>query len=412
MTGYWPAAWPAEDGGPRRLQAVVGARLDAADRQLVSTSRDALGATMVVQRGEGELYLQGATIGPDSTAWVECIHPETLAPIERIDTLPAGPWWPGGVLAHANGDLYVTQGRWCHRVSPTLDLLVSRQLPRDRPYNSLVALPDGRLVMKDMSSDNTAPSQLVVLDAETLSIVLTYDLPEGSIARLSATGSTVCVVGMDSLFALDVTTDGVNEVARVTYRVADGQTFGWDAVLTNSWAWFLDNGEGTESFAGSFLGQTSSTAPLHLVRTAWPPDPIRPAELFEICGEPGGIVANPPIITEQDGGGVAVGYDSGHGTMTAWRWSRDDPKLAKLWQRDQNHAAHSLFYPTSRELVAFDFDPERGIDQCVVLDIDTGIEQARVDTGSPIQSVVFPCPGWDRDFYLLSMTTLTRVQAT
>jgi hypothetical protein len=46
-----------------------------------------------------------------------------------------------------------------------------------------------------------------------------------------------------------------------------------------------------------------------------------------------------------------------------------------------------------------------------VLDVETGDERARVDTASPIQSVVFPCPGWDRDAYLVSLTTLTRISA-
>jgi len=45
----------------------------------------------------------------------------------------------------------------------------------------------------------------------------------------------------------------------------------------------------------------------------------------------------------------------------------------------------------------------------VVLDIQTGTEIARADTGSPVQSVVFPAVGFDRDLYLCSFTTLTHV---
>ena len=36
----------------------------------------------------------------------------------------------------------------------------------------------------------------------------------------------------------------------------------------------------------------------------------------------------------------------------------------------------------------------------LVLDIETGAELARVDTGSPVQSVVFPAVGFDRDVLL------------
>lgn len=374
-----------------------------------ATTREALGATMLVQRDPGELFLQGATIGPGSTAWIEQIDPTSLTMRARIDDLPAGPWWPGGMLVHANGDLYLTQGRWCHRLTPTLELVASRELPRERPYNSLVALSDGTLAMKDMSSDDSSPSQLAVLDPEDLSIRHLYDLSEGSIARLSADGELVCIVGMQSLFALHVDVDGVEEIGRSRYRLVDGQTFGWDAVLDGEGsAWFLDNGAGTESFGGCFAGKTASSAPLHLVRTSWPPEGDE-AALFEITGEPGGIVANPPIIAGHGDHGIAVGYDSGHGAMRAWRWYANSTEVEPLWQRAQNHAAHSIYFTDTGELMTFDYDTERTMDQCVILDIATGDELGRIDTGSPIQSVVFPCPGWNRDLYTLSFGTLTRV---
>jgi hypothetical protein len=410
VKGYWPAAWPAEDGGPRRLQCVPDGALDVGRDGLSASSRSVLGGTMAVQRERGELYLQGAVIGPDSTAWLERIDPETLEPLARVEGLPAGPWWPGGVLAHANGDLYLTQGRWCHRIAADLTVRASRELPRERPYNSLLALPDGSLAMKDMSSDDAAPSQLILLEPEQLEPLTTHDLPEGSIARISADGHTVAVVGMDHLFALRCSADGIEEVGRVQYRSLAGQTYGWDPVMDQAGsAWFLDNGAGTEAFSGSFVGQTSSTAPLHLVRAPWPPSTTAgDVELSDVCGDPGGIIANPPIIVEDSH--VAIGYDSGHGVMTAWRWT-DSGSMRRRWQRQQNHASHALVYPRSGEVVTMDYDVSRGMDQCVVLDVESGAERARVDTGSPIQSVLFPCPGWDRDLFLLTMTTLTRVRA-
>jgi len=45
-----------------------------------------------------------------------------------------------------------------------------------------------------------------------------------------------------------------------------------------------------------------------------------------------------------------------------------------------------------------------------VVDIETGQEYARADTGSPVQSVLFPAPGFGRDFYLVSFSTLTRCE--
>ena len=50
-------------------------------------------------------------------------------------------------------------------------------------------------------------------------------------------------------------------------------------------------------------------------------------------------------------------------------------------------------------------------DAIVVLDIETGEERVRVDAGSPVQSVLFPAAGFDRDFYYCSFAALTRVSA-
>ena len=52
------------------------------------------------------------------------------------------------------------------------------------------------------------------------------------------------------------------------------------------------------------------------------------------------------------------------------------------------------------------------MDQLVILDIETGHEKARVDTGSPFQSVVFPAPGFGRDLYYCSMPTISRITVT
>jgi hypothetical protein len=44
-----------------------------------------------------------------------------------------------------------------------------------------------------------------------------------------------------------------------------------------------------------------------------------------------------------------------------------------------------------------------------VLDIETGQEKARVQTGGNMQGVVFPSAGWHQDFYWSSMDRLARI---
>ena len=72
---------------------------------------------------------------------------------------------------------------------------------------------------------------------------------------------------------------------RPRYRTLAGQTHGWDAVLALGAAWFLDNGAGSENYAGTLRDQGSSTAPLHLVRVDLDTGDVT---LTDVCGRPGG----------------------------------------------------------------------------------------------------------------------------
>ena len=379
---------------------------------------------MCVLRRPGEVFLLSTTIGPDCVSWVERIHPESLEPEIRSPDLPGGPFWPGGLAAHADGSLYVTFGNHCHRLdADTLQPILSRTLPRARAYNSLVVLPSGHLVMKDIGGGtgiNRLPSdlvgsELVVLEPGTLAIADRLELPEGSIARLSALGSDVIVVGESRCHRVGV--DATSGAASLDpswsprYRTIEGQTYGWDIVLADGSGWFLDNGEGSDEFGGSFRGKGRSTAPLHLVRVALPGQSSSggAVDLFEVDGRSGGVVANPPAVDPDRR--IAVGFDSSHGTLTAWAYDEPGGDLRELWRRPQHHGGHMLRFPASGQLLTYDYDDDRGMDQAVVIDIATGDELGRVDTGSPVQCVLFPAPGWSGDAYICTFAAVTRIWA-
>ena len=368
-------------------------------------------ATMVVVAAEGEVFLLCHTGGDEAVAWVERIDAESLETIAASEKLPGGPAWPGGVGVHDNGDLYVVFGNHAHRLDRQLQLRASRELPRHRPYNSFVVLPDGYLVTKDFGGsrpgaerDEPYPAtQLIVLEPESLEIVATLELPEASIARLSADDNDVYVVGTTALWR--ASWDGVSlalDDAHGVYRQLEGQGFGWDAVIADGSAWFLDNGEGTHHFAGTLRGVGVATAPLHLVRVRL--DDFR-VSLTEICGLPGGVVANPPVVDDRRK--IVVGFDSGNGVLAAFTY--DDASVRPLWSHSQDHGSHMLWYPETGEIVSAHFDAERGVEQVVLRNISTGAEKARVDTASPVQSVVFPACGTRRDFYWCSMLAVSRI---
>ena len=414
MSEYWKSSWSGEDGGPRRLQRARNAVIPtiSADSQLDVTSRDAPALTMAIVGPNDELFLQRIMPGPAAISWVEKIDPITLEVIAQSEQLAGGPLWPGGLAAHANGSLYVVFGNHAHRLSADLQVIVSVELPRLRPYNSFVILPSGHLATKDFSGalpgqpngTPMEPTELLILDPHDLRIVARLELAEPSIARLSADGNDIYIVGDYSLIRVFWRNETliVDTTFNARYRTLEGQTFGWDAVITDEDAWFLDNGEGTQLFMGSFRGVGISSAPLHLVRVN---KKTAQVTLTEICGLPDGIIANPPVVDTQRQ--IVVGFDSGNGVISGFDY--DEDSVTPRWSRQQNHACHMLLSPEAGQIVTADHRPDLGCEQVVILDITTGDEVARVSTTSPIQSAVFPAIGPNGDIYWCSMFTITRI---
>ena len=410
--GLWPGRWPAEDGGPRRLQSSPGAFAGLRDGEPEVRHRDAHGASMVIVRDRGEVFLQGNGIGdPEAnTAWVERIDPVTLAPQARIEGLAGGPTWPGGIAALADGALVVVFGNHAHRLTADLEVEASVTLPRVAAYNSFVVLPDGHLVTKDFgglrpgqgADTPRPPARLLVLDPVTLAIVSSVDAPEPSIARLSADGDDVYLVGESTLFRFRW--DG-RDLARddgfaARYRTLDGQTFGWDAVLALGSAWFLDCGDGGQHYAGTFRGAGISPSPLHIVRVDLAHGEV---SLTEVCGRPDSLITNPPLVDIDRG--IVVGYDSSNGVLAAFDIT--DDALEPRWSVEQFHGPHLVLDPDSGLFLSFDHDADRWMEQFVIRDITDGSEVHRADTGSPLQSVVFPAVGDERCVYACSFSTVS-----
>ena len=415
MSGYWQGPWSCEDGGPERPQTPGGAsplRLGVSDT-LDVVSRLVPAATMAVTRDPGEVYLLRHTAGHDAISFVERIDPHTLEEVRRSADLAGGPTWPGSLAAHANGSLYVVFGNHAHRLGPDLSVLASTTLPRNRPYNGFVVMPDGHLVTKDFAgsrpgtpvpADERQACELVVLEPDGLQIVDRCSLAEPSIARLSASGDDIYVVGDTSL--IRVRWDGrllPDDTFRIPYRTLQGQTYGWDCVIALGAAWFLDNGEGSDRYSGSLHGHGTARAPLHLIRIELGTGAM---SMAEVSTEPGGLIANPPVIDTRRS--IAVGYDSGNGVMRAFDIG-EDGVLSPRWQRRQEHGGHILLCADSGQLVTGDYDHQRGCDQVVILDIGNGTERSRADSGSPVQSVLFPAAGFEQDVYMCTFTTVSRV---
>lgn len=445
---YLPGPWTAEDGGPRRLCSPVGQTgldMDPGETLELAASKDAFATTMLIRRSPGELYALRHTLPPGDPlagnveAWVERLDPETLETTASSPHYAAGRYWPGGIAIHSNGDLYMVFGTVAARFTPDLEPVVSRTLPVDRPYNSFVILDGGQLVTKDCDAPRgRANSTVSVLDPETLeSVVPELELPEPSIARLASDGESVVAVGTETVFRLVLDLDQgrieIDDAWRPRYGPSPGRGFGWDPVIADRHVFWMD--QGRNSVDWTMVGSGSDPDP---VRLWWcrrdDQDAIRSVE---ISGLPFGTESNPPVWDPV--GDVVVAYDAGNAVVRGWKLVGDE--LEPLWRRDGlAHAGHLIVFPDTRELVVQDYSdlPFRrtrfarrflwpvlrwlgrnrilrrtalpiGSDSLVVLDLDTGEEKGRVAIPSATQAFLFPAPGFDRDLYYLSMTTIARV---
>jgi len=410
--GYYASPWPAEDAGPARLQTAnpsSGLHLQAAQR-LQSTHRNTTLSTMTVLGAPGEVYLLThsalrANVGLPTTSCVERIDPITLKTLESSGRLPGGPMWPGGMALHRNGDLYVVYGRYAHRLDRHCALKQSRKLPVDQPYNSFVILDNGLIVTKNLS--DRVPARLSVVDpVSTQRACADLDCPEPSVARLSAQGNTVYVVGVRSVFRYHWS----EPLARLVmdsswlfdYIGTSPQSYGWDLVLDGKNAWFMDNGRHRYLFR--MVGAGVSPSANRLIRVSL--TDASDHQMLPVCGAPGGSITNPPLIDLQRQ--IVVAYDSANCQMQAWRFEPESRAMLPIWRKQGlGCASHMLLYPSTGELVTNDY--RRLGEEVLVLDIETGTERGRVRVGGLNQGVVFPSVGWGRDLYWCSMSRVARV---
>lgn len=414
-SGYYNSPWPGEDGSAVRLQTVgtgSGPGFTPDETPEVAMRRFFWNfGNMLVLREPGQVYLMRANylkhryLRMHSTSFVERIHPETLEAIKKSPRLPGGPMWPGGLAVHSNGKIYVVYGRYCHCLDEDCNLLKSFKLPQSDPYNSFVILDNGYLVMKNFSFRKKA--HLTVLDPESLEPVCEdIETPEPSIARLSAKGNTIYVVGVDSIFRYNWAKDNrpvLDESWRFQYIRDPEQTYGWDVVLTENDAWFLDNGKHRYQF--QMIGAGVSKNPLNFIRVS-----LKDASDYTIEPVSGlwrGTVTNPPLFAEDRK--ILIVYDSGNSVIKALRYDPIKKTFAEIWKKSGfGTSSHMIYYPQTGELCTNDYRTFKG-DSSVVLDIETGKERSRVKMNNLFQGVIFPSPGWNNDYYYLTLDGLARI---
>jgi hypothetical protein len=221
------------------------------DGRLCSSSASLASCTCSAALGPRELPPARRQPGDRDCGWLEKVDPITLETLKRSPDLPSGGHlWCGAVVAHENGDIYMVNGRFCHRLTPECDLVVERELPFDGPYNGLLVLSDGNLIMNNLG-DDADPCLFSVLDPETLSPVgepLVVD--EAAMGRISA---DLTADGSEFIY---FTTE--HELLRLRYSggvlsrdtgwggsysiEGEDQSAGWDTTIAAGSIWMQDMG--------------------------------------------------------------------------------------------------------------------------------------------------------------------------
>jgi hypothetical protein len=246
----------------------------------------------------------------------------------------------------------------------------------------------------------------------------------------------VVAIGTTRAFRLRLDRDAervvIDEEWRPRYGPDPDRGYGWDPVITDKHVFWMDNGRNRTDRTMLASGEHPSP-----VRLWWARHDDGQARSVEISGHPYGTESNPPAWDPERA--IVVAYDAANAVVRAWRVAGDE--LEPLWRRDDMaHAGHLILYPDTRELVVGDYRdvvalrrpfPRRvlaavgplvarrapsarsslalGHDELVVLDLDSGEEKARAPVPSPSQGFLFPAPGFGRDVYYQSVTTIARV---
>jgi len=426
LPGYFPSTWPVEGGGPRRQKLVgsPGLALQPGE-SLASTTRDMAGwAVMLVQREPGELFVQGgARLAPgelpphhrsdgDSAGWVERIDPITLETLARSPSLPSGGHlWCGAIVVHANGDLYVVNGRYCHRLNSDCGIVAERELPFDGPYNGLLVLSDGNLVMKNLGHREGEPCLWSVLEPERLEPMgEPFVIDEPCMGRFSSdlteSGEVLYASTAREVFRLRYANGVLEEDPHWRGRYAlegEDQGDGWDTTIGNDCVWLMDMGRPPH-----WRGRAAAVQRAFRFSIADPMD----REVVDALGRPGAFSQGPPLYDPERR--ILVVYDGTNGGVAALR-DRGPGALELLWRNEFRNTVQMMLYADTGELVLEDAAPlapgsaGRSAD-AVILEIESGRELGRASIGAPRTNGMFLCPGFERDLYAASLFgTIARI---
>ena len=417
ISGYWPSHWPAESGGPRRQKITSSAGLNLQTGEtLDSTVRETDGwAVMTIQRNPGEMYLLcGAALGPnespptfrshDSHGWVERVDPISLQTITRSIELPSGGWlWCGALVAHANGDIYAVNGNYIFRLDSKCNVITQKELSFDGPFNGLLVMADGNLVTRNLGFRENDQAYFIVLDPENLEevsepLILNQRCMGRFSSDRSSSGEFIYTTTDTDVLRLKYLNNSLTiDHWKRSYEIqGEVQSDAWDTTIGDDRIWLMDMGrppgwmtpgKAAQRAFGFSINDENEQIILdnHRLPYAWNPGP----PLFD------------PIRK------ILVHYDSINGGIVGHICpTNSQPQM--IWRYEANNYLQMMAFSDTGELIVenAELPPHFGGDvlkaEAVVLNIETGEELGKANTGSPSLGM-FSSPGFSRDFYIASL---------
>ena len=334
--------------------------------------------------------------------WLERIDPTSLETIARSPALPSGGHlWCGAVVAHENGDLYMVNGRFCHRLNAACEVIAERELPVDGPYNGLLVMSDGHLVMKNLGHRPEEPCHFSVLEPEGLEPTCeAFVLDESCMGRFSAdrtdAGEFIYTTSASEVFRLRYEAGrlAIDPSWRASYVVAgEDQADGWDTSIGSDSVWLMDMGRPP-------MWRGGASAPQRAFRFSLANAAER--DVVDVIGRPGPFSPGPPLYDPDRR--ILVVYDGSNGGVVGLRYEGPGA-LHEIWRKEFRNNVQMMLHADTGELVVEDARAADagGQSEAVVIDVETGEERGRAGIGSVATMGMFLCPGFERDFYVAAL---------
>jgi len=312
----------------------------------------------------------------------------------------------------ADGTIITGFGNRVHKLSLDLELINELELPVDHAHNGISLLSDGMMITRNLEHDHNKASVFTIFDPNTLKVVKTVEFLGASIGRFcvdpTPEGDYVYATTPTHIHRLIYKDQNLvlDENWSASYDLpGEDQSFAWCNTVGDDSVWFMDMGDtppletimraypvGTKPLA--FSKPCSAPVRVHRVSTA----DSRSTDVLTPFGLPNGGHNSSPLYVQDKK--ILLTFDTNNRKTGAWRFNGAG-NFEQLWVHDIGNSNQVFYYPDTGEVVLDDVLEDNSVDT-VLIDIESGEEKGRANTGARTAAGMAFYPGLGRDLYSTS----------